>query len=145
MILPLLPSQRSGIWDKTLLKGGLGKGRRRAAMVFPLLHSWGVAAGVLGSDSPPQAGHAVHSHAAAGVLAELGLQQVEPIFHNLAGRRRSIIKWPILQGWEERNAVKTQEKLSGCFYSGCWCLGPQQWGSRRVPGTGHVGELCSII
>lgn len=45
--------------------------------------------------SAPQAGHTVHSHTAARVLAELGLQQVEPIFHNLAGRRCSIIKWPI--------------------------------------------------
>lgn len=45
--------------------------------------------------SAPQAGHAVHSHAAAGVFAELGLQQVEPIFHYLGGRRRSIVKWPI--------------------------------------------------
>lgn len=112
MVLPLLPSQSS--WDKTLLKGGLGKGRR-AAMVFPLLHSWGVAAGVLGSDSPPQAGHAVHGHAAAGVLAELGLQQVEPIFHNLAGRRRSIIKWPILQGWKERKESQDSGKTLGLF------------------------------
>lgn len=75
-----------------------------------------VAAGVLGSDSPSQAGHAVHGHAATGVLTELGLQQVQPIFHNLAGRRCSIIKWPILQGWEQRNAVKSPGKtFRGCF------------------------------
>lgn len=76
-------------------------------MVVPLLPCQGVAARVLGSDSPPQASHAVHGHAAARVLAELGLQQVEPIFHDLAGRRCSIIKWPILRGWEERNAVRS--------------------------------------
>lgn len=67
----------------------------------------GVAARVMGSDSPPQAGHAVHGHAASGVFAELGLQQVEPIFHYLAGRRRSIIKRPILQG---RGKVRGREK-----------------------------------
>lgn len=45
--------------------------------------------------SSPQAGHAVHSHAAAWVFTELGLQQVEPIFYYLAGRRGSIIKRPV--------------------------------------------------
>lgn len=48
MAVPLLLLWGGGSWDKTLLKGGLGKGRRRADMVFPLLHSRGVAAGVLG-------------------------------------------------------------------------------------------------
>lgn len=52
---------------------------------------------MLGSDLPPQAGHAVHGHAAAGVFAELGLEQVEPVFHDLAGRRRSVIERPVLR------------------------------------------------
>lgn len=85
---------------------------------------------MLGSDSPPQAGHTVHGHAATGVLAELGLQQVEPIFHNLAGRRCSIIKWPILQGWEERNTVKFLGKtFQGLIFSwgdGVWGLGSRE-------------------
>lgn len=72
----------------------------------------GVATRVLGSDSPPQAGHAVHSHAAAGVFAELGLQQVEPVFHYLAGRRRSIIKWPILQGTGKVGGREKHQTLS---------------------------------
>lgn len=48
--------------------------------------------------SAPQAGHAVHGHAAAGVFAELGLEQVEPVFHDLAGRRRSVIERPVHDG-----------------------------------------------
>lgn len=39
MVVPLLPSWGGGSWDKTLLKVGLGNRRRRAGMVFPLLHS----------------------------------------------------------------------------------------------------------
>lgn len=80
---------------------------------------------MLGQDSPPQAGHAVHGHTATGVLAELGLQQVEPIFHNLAGRRCSIIKWPILQGWEERNTVKSLGKISQRLF---FIQGDRVWG-----------------
>ena len=47
--------------------------------------------------SPPQAGHAVHSHAAAGVITELVLQQAQPVLHHFAGWGRPIIKRPVLQ------------------------------------------------
>jgi len=69
----------------------------------------GVAAGVQGSDLPPEASHAVHGHTAARVFTELGFQQVEPIFHYLAWRRRSIIERPILQGGGK---VRRREKHS---------------------------------
>lgn len=93
---------------------------------FPFMS--GVAAGVPGSDLPPQAGHAVHGHAAAGVFAELGLQQVEPIFHYLAGRRRSIIERPILQGGGKREILSDpgEKNLRGLLFTqgdGVWDLG----------------------
>lgn len=47
--------------------------------------------------SPPQAGHAVHSHAAARVITELALQQAQPVLHHFAGRGRPVIKRPVLQ------------------------------------------------
>lgn len=39
MVVPLVPSWGGGSWDKTLPRAGLGKGKRRAGMVFPLVHS----------------------------------------------------------------------------------------------------------
>lgn len=47
--------------------------------------------------SPPQAGHAMHSHAAARVITELVLQQAQPVLHHFARWGRPIIKWPVLQ------------------------------------------------
>lgn len=47
--------------------------------------------------SPSQAGHAVHSHAAAGVITEFGLQQAQPVLHHFAGRGRPVIERPVLQ------------------------------------------------
>lgn len=103
---------------------------------FPFMS--GVAAGVPGSNLPPQAGHAVHGHAAAGVFAELGLQQVEPIFHYLAGRRCSIIERPILQGGgkvrgRQKYCQTLGKKTQGiAFYSGRWRLGSRQRGGGCV-------------
>lgn len=45
--------------------------------------------------SSPQPCHTVDSDAAAGLLPELQLQQVQPIIHDLVGGRSSIIKRPI--------------------------------------------------
>lgn len=45
--------------------------------------------------SSPQPCYTVHSDAAAGLLPELQLQQVQPIIHDLVGGRSSIVKWPI--------------------------------------------------
>ena len=107
----------------------------------------GVAAGVPGSDLPPQAGHTVHGHAAAGVFAELGLQQVEPIFHYLTGRRRSIIEWPILQGGGKVGArekhCQTLGKNSGyCFLLRAMVFGASAAGRQmRVPGTRLTVQL----
>ena len=47
--------------------------------------------------SPPQASHTVHSHAAAGVITELVLQQAQPVLHHFARRGRPVIKRPVLQ------------------------------------------------
>lgn len=47
--------------------------------------------------SPSQAGHAVHGHAAARVITELGLQQAQPVLHHLPWRGRPIVKRPVLQ------------------------------------------------
>lgn len=110
--------------------------------LFPL-HGWG------GSDLPPQAGHAVHGHAAAGVFAELGLQQVEPIFHYFAGRRRSVIERPILQGgggqgWGKRETlVRPWGKTQGiAFYSREVAFWTSAVGRRiRVPATGLAAQL----
>lgn len=44
----------------------------------------------------------MHSNAAAGLLPELQLQQVQPIIHDLIGGRSSIVEWPILQKEERR-------------------------------------------
>lgn len=79
---------------------------------------------LLGSDLPPQAGHAVHGHAAAGVFAELGLEQVEPVFHDLAGRRRSVIERPVLRERgkdgkrEKHRQIPTGKARGDCFYPG---------------------------
>lgn len=45
--------------------------------------------------SSPQPCHTVDSDAAAGLLPELQLQQVQPIIHDLVGGRSSVVKWPI--------------------------------------------------
>lgn len=50
-----------------------------------------------GQSSPSQSCHTVDSDAAARLLSELQLQQVQPIIHNLVGGRSAIIKRPILE------------------------------------------------
>lgn len=46
---------------------------------------------------PSQARGAVHSHAAAGLVSELVLQQVEPVLQHLLRGSGTIFKQPILQ------------------------------------------------
>lgn len=107
----------------------------------------GVEAGVPGSDLPPQASHTVHGHAAARVFAELGLQQVEPIFHYLAGRRRSIIERPILQGGgkvrgREKHCQTLGKNSGDCFLlrvMAFWTSAEGRW--MRVLATGLAAQL----
>lgn len=63
------------------------------------------------ASSPPEAGHTVHSHTAAGVCAELGLQQAQPVVHHLAGRGRPVVKRPVLH---------TEAACEGSRPSGGW-------------------------
>lgn len=49
------------------------------------------------SVSPSQPSHTVHGDAAARFLSELGVEQLEPVVHDLGGGRSSIIKGPILE------------------------------------------------
>lgn len=47
----------------------------------------------------------MHSNAATRFLSKLGVEQLEPVVHNLTGRRGTIIKRPVLereQGWEKK-------------------------------------------
>lgn len=39
----------------------------------------------------------MHGDAAARLLPELGVEQLEPVVHDLCGGRRSVIKRPILE------------------------------------------------
>ena len=64
--------------------------------------------------SPPQASHAVHSHAAAGVITELVLQQAQPVLHHFAGRGCPIIKRPVLQ----EAAAREEPQLEGGVRAG---------------------------
>lgn len=63
------------------------------------------------ASSPPEAGHTVHSHTAARVCAELGLQQAQPVVHHLAGRGRPVVKRPVLH---------TEAACEGSRPSGGW-------------------------
>lgn len=45
--------------------------------------------------SPSQTCHTVHSHAAAGVLLKLLLQQTKPVVHQFTGRRSAVVKGPV--------------------------------------------------
>lgn len=44
----------------------------------------------------------MHSDAAAGFLSKLGVEQLEPVVHNLGGRRGTVVEWPVLEETEER-------------------------------------------
>lgn len=48
--------------------------------------------------SPAKPCHTMHSNAATRFLSELGVEQLEPLIHNLIGRRGTIIKGPVLEG-----------------------------------------------
>lgn len=54
--------------------------------------------------SPSQASDTVNGHTAARVIAELGLQQAQPVLHHLPGRGRPVIKGPVLWRAEAREA-----------------------------------------
>lgn len=78
----------------------------------------------------------MNRHAAAGVLAKLGLQQVEPVIHDLAGGRSAVIKGPVL------------EKARGGGY-GSAALCPQPHGGSLAlqtpsPEKGHLGHLALL-
>lgn len=67
--------------------------------------------------SPPQPCNTVDSDAAAGLLPELQLQQVQPIVHDLVGGRSSIVKRPILEKKRGNDVIcpvsqKSQNKRS---------------------------------
>lgn len=54
---------------------------------------------------PAKSCHTVHSNAAAGFLSKLGVEQLEPVIHNLGWRRGAIIKGPVLQRENEDEDV----------------------------------------
>lgn len=77
--------------------------------------------------SPPQSCHTVDSDAAARLLPELQLQQVQPILHDLVGGRSSIIKRPILETEKEGEVMTSatflrNNKTSVRVANSC-CLG----------------------
>lgn len=49
------------------------------------------------SYSPAKPCNTVHSDAAARFLSKLGVEQLEPVVHNLGGRRGTIIEGPVLE------------------------------------------------
>lgn len=83
--------------------------------------------------SPPQSCHTVDSDAAAGLLPELQLQQVQPIIHNLVGGRSTIVEGPILQkkrGKREITSPGQKEKQRAEPAAGkekCYCRGRDGW------------------
>lgn len=46
---------------------------------------------------PSEARHTVYGDAAAGLLSKFGVEQLEPVIHDLGGRRGTIIKRPVLK------------------------------------------------
>lgn len=53
------------------------------------------------SHSPAKPCNTVHSDAAARFLSKLVAEQLEPVFHDLVGRRGTIIKGPVLEEIKE--------------------------------------------
>lgn len=52
--------------------------------------------------SPAKPCNTVHSDAAARFLSKLGVEQLEPVVHNLGGRRGTIIEGPVLEETKKR-------------------------------------------
>lgn len=44
----------------------------------------------------------MHSDAAARLLSKLGVEQLEPVVHDLGWRRGTIIEWPVLEEKKKR-------------------------------------------
>lgn len=47
--------------------------------------------------SPSESCNTVHGDAAAGLLSELGVEQLEPVVHNLGWRRGAVVEGPVLE------------------------------------------------
>lgn len=58
------------------------------------------------SYSPSEPSHTVHGDAAAWLLSELGVEQLEPVVHDLVGGRSSVIEGPILASERRRRKIK---------------------------------------
>lgn len=58
---------------------------------------------------PSKSSNTVHGHAAAGLVSELHLQQVQPVINHLVWRSRAIIKGPVLG---EHNVAHTPHVLT---------------------------------
>lgn len=57
---------------------------------------------------PAESRHTMHSHAAAGFLSELGVEQLQPVVHDLGGRRAAVVERPVLRSRKrEREAFKS--------------------------------------
>lgn len=59
---------------------------------------------------PAKPCHTMHSNAATRFLSELGVEQLEPLVHNLIGRRGTIIKGPVLEGTKRFLKVQTVKR-----------------------------------
>lgn len=60
---------------------------------------------------PAKPCHTVHSNAATRFLSKLGVKQLEPIVHNLSGRRGTVIKRPVLEVTKEARC-RTSERIN---------------------------------
>ncbi len=57
-------------------------------------------------DSPAKPCNTVHSDAAARFLSKLVAEQLEPVFHDLVGRRGTVIEGPVLEETKEKKKSK---------------------------------------
>lgn len=64
--------------------------------------------------SPAKPCNTVHSDAAARFLSKLGVEQLEPVVHNLGGRRGTIIEGPVLETTKRKTvwSVCTLERIN---------------------------------
>lgn len=70
--------------------------------------------------SPSKSCYTVHTDAAAGFLSELGVEQLEPVVHDLGGRRGAIIEGPVLEKTKEEECQCRSETYNkGCHKCVC--------------------------
>lgn len=66
---------------------------------------------ILAVDSPAKPCDTMHGNAAAGFLSKFGVEQLEPVVHDLGWGRGAVVKGPVLERVTTTKIFKYQETL----------------------------------